>query len=386
MELKNFYKLMFDLKNLKKSILKKYIKNLELNEELEELKKYLKKLESLTSNNYNASFSIDGKNIQTDISYEIKELKKDIILLEKGEENLISDLKISEELDYLIKNIKQKTFDTFVTDRDGTINNYCARYQSSIQSIYNALFLYRFNTKNTKNPIIITSAPLEKIGIIDISIDPKNTFIYGASKGREFIDLKSKKYTFPIEKEKQEKLNILNKELALILSKKEYEKFSLIGSGLQFKFGQTTIARQDIMKSVSEKESLNFLNFVKSLVKKLDPRGSFFRIEDTGKDIEIILTIDSKEKNLKDFDKGDGLNFIKETLKLNFENKNILVCGDTFSDVKLVEKAAFYTDKVTSIFITEDEKLKKEVSIFCKDSFFVSKPDSLVTFLNKKSL
>ena len=52
-------------------------------------------------------------------------------------------------------------FHNLITDRDGTINNYCGRYKSSVQSAYNSIFLSRFATDCCQNSIILTAAPLQ---------------------------------------------------------------------------------------------------------------------------------------------------------------------------------------------------------------------------------
>ena len=88
----------------------------------------------------------------------------------------------------------------------------------------------------------------------------------------------------------------------------------MIGSGLQKKFGQTTIARQDITDSVPSQESIEFRRTLQNLVTELDPDGQFFRIEDTGLDIEIILTVpsDASVEELTDFSKGNGVGFLND--------------------------------------------------------------------------
>ena len=52
-------------------------------------------------------------------------------------------------------------FHNLITDRDGTINNYCDRYKSSIQSAYNSIFLTSFCRTNCTNAVILSAAPLQ---------------------------------------------------------------------------------------------------------------------------------------------------------------------------------------------------------------------------------
>jgi hypothetical protein len=330
-----------------------------------------------------------GKVIYMDLTYEIEELKKDIYFLEHSEDEFYSylegfhagfDREVMSGIDYF-NNIR---FRNFITDRDGTINNYCGRYRSSVQSVYNALFLIRFAKSRTQNAVILTSAPLENGGLLNISIDPENIFILAGSKGREYINTSCIRGYFPIGGKKQKKLNILNKKLSMLIKKTEYEIFSLIGSGLQFKFGQTTIARQDIYNSISTGESENFLNTVIEIVNETDPEGKYFRIEDTGKDIEIVLTVESgiASGNLKDFDKGDGVQYLDRTLELGLMSGSNLICGDTGSDVPMVAYSAEKTKSTFTIFVTEDRELRERVLSVCGHSFFVRSPDALVAILN----
>jgi len=197
----------------------------------------------------------DSKKISARLLYEISELQKDIFFLKNSEKQFIEYLEnlhegFLEQVNDGIEKLKGLNFNCFITDRDGTINNYCGRYISSVQAVYNSVFLTRFARKKASNPIIITSAPLKGPGLVDVSVNPDKTFIYAASKGREYIDLNGKRKTYPIEKNKQRLLDSLNKRLSDLVKNPAFEMFSMIGSGLQFKFGQTTIARQDIRKSI----------------------------------------------------------------------------------------------------------------------------------------
>ena len=161
-----------------------------------------------------------------------------------------------------------------------------------------------------------------------------------------------------------------------------YELFKWIGSSLQFKFGQTTVARQDIYGSIPATESEAFMNVIEELTRDIDPQGEYFRTEDTGKDIEIILTVDG-ESGLKDFDKGDGVLFLDEELDLGLSRGGNLVCGDTPSDVPMVAAALIKSTGTSTIFVTRDETLKAAVRQVCGRAHFVSEPDVLVCLLNQ---
>ncbi|MBC2696496.1 MAG: trehalose 6-phosphate synthase [Desulfobacteraceae bacterium] len=328
----------------------------------------------------------DSKKISARLIYEISELKKDIFFLENTEKKFIEHLEklhdgFINQVNKGIEKLQGLKFNCFITDRDGTINNYCGRYCSSVQSVYNSVFLTRFARKKAINSIIITSAPLSGPGILDVCVNPDKTFIYAASKGRECIDLSGERKIYRIEEKKQRLLNNLNKRLLNLVKKPVFEKFSMIGSGLQFKFGQTTIARQNIRKSIPESESKEFLEKIGQIVQEIDPGQENFRIEDTGLDIEIILTIEDSLSGAKDFDKADAVRYLDDALKLNMKQGPHLICGDTSSDVLLIEAAMEKTPDTWTVFVTKDRELAARVKAICSNSFIVTEPDILVTIL-----
>lgn len=326
-----------------------------------------------------------GRNIEVDLGYEIKELEKDIFYLEQGEEAFLESLSdlhpgFKEQVEQGADTLRELGFNCFITDRDGTTNNYCGRYRSSVQSIYNAVFLTRFSGK-VENPVMLTSAPLKDFGLVDVSVAPDGVMVYAASKGREFIGLDGVRRNFPIDDEKQNLIERLNARLSDLVGRPEYEKFSLIGSGLQFKFGQTTIARQDITGSIPDGESRNFLRLVAKIVSECDPDGGNLRIEDTGLDVEVILTIKDASQGLKDFDKGDGVKYLDAEIGMGMEKGPHLICGDTSSDVPMVEAAMEKCPDTWAVFVTKDDKLAGRVRDACPNSVIVPEPDVLVTIL-----
>lgn len=328
----------------------------------------------------------DRKKVEVDLTYEITELKKDIFYLEHPEEEFLQYLEsfhpgFCKEVGDGARKLNGLHFNCFITDRDGTINNYCSRYRSSIQSAYNSIFLTRFARSRTARAVILTSAPLEGPGIADVSVNPEKTFVYAASKGREFLDRNQRRRTYPIEKRKQMRLDQLNDRLRDLVKKPRFEKFSLIGSGLQLKFGQTTIARQDISQSIPEEESEEFLKKIVSLVREIDPQEEDFKIEDTGLDIEIVLTTEDLRSGRKGFDKGDAVRYLDSELNLGLENGPHLICGDTSSDVPMIEASMEKTSDTWSVFVTKNNDLAQKVTALCPNAVIVTEPDILVGIL-----
>jgi hypothetical protein len=395
--LKELYQLKAETRELREPVVKNIIKQRVVGRAcVESLKNALYSLETIYIDDDTGQrlLRLDGmKQIEVDLTYEIRELQKDIYYLEHGEDKFIEYLAkfipgFYTYVNHGVDTLKGMHFDAFITDRDGTTNNYCGRYRSSVQPIYNSVFLTRFAKHRCNYPIIITSAPLKDFGILNVSINPAHTFIYAGSKGREFIDLDEEFHRFPIEEKKEKLIHLLNERMQVLLQEQDFEKFNFIGSALQIKFGQTTVARQDISHSIRDEESAAFLEKVKSVVREIDPTGKNFRIEDTGLDIEIILTIDGAANGspIKDFDKGDGLAFITGKLGMRPSERPTLVCGDTPSDIPMLKKAVEMFEDVWAVFVTRDEKLKMEVKEICPNSFTVPYPDILLTILGLLSL
>ncbi len=389
--LQQFYELMFYTKRMREKIVRHILNGHKVEQELIGIINTalnILKTTPFIDGKYRLSY-LKNRSASLNLTYEIEELEKDIFFLTHSKKDFYHYLEklhpgLQEQVRDGHKVFRTIKFKNFITDRDGTVNNYCGRYKSSIQSVYNAVFLTRFATGCSENAILLTSAPLENVGLLDISVSPQDVFIFAGSKGREYAGKNGVRGQFPIKKTKQEKLNILNHRLCDLVKKPEYEIYSLIGSGLQFKFGQTTIARQDIYNSIPERESEDFLNLVTAIVSEVDPHNEFFRIEDTGKDIEIILTIekDGKTNGLKEFDKGDGIIFLNEELNLGIEEGPNLICGDTRSDIPMVSVAMNRSNNTWAIFVTEDDDVKRAVNKVCPRSFFVTEPDTLIALLD----
>jgi len=389
--IKQFYELMFQTRDVRRKIINEYLNNLEPKlEDIEKLKKAFRSLQDIPREN--SKFVLkhqQDKKIYVNPDYEIEELKKDIKYLTSSNKHFLNYLKdlhenfsnnVTQGMDFL-GNIE---FENFISDRDGTVNNYCGRYNSSIQSVYNAVFLIDFIGKMERG-IILTSAPLSDTGFLDVNIIPTGFYVFAGSKGREFI-WNNKRYELDIDPASQKNLNQLNDELKKLIDKNEYEIFSLIGSGLQFKFGQTTIARQDIYNSIPQEKSKKFMVDVVDIVRKIDPDEEYFAIVDTKKDLEIVLKNRNNADQKKDFDKGDGIKFITDELSVDITKGNNIICGDTESDLAILDYAMSKTKNNYTIFVTKDSSLKQKVKDLCSNALFVDSPDELITILYKYSI
>lgn len=359
-----------------------------------------------------AECETDIPSVETRLEYEIGELEKDIAYFHRGDGGLREAMEgarsgVVEEAARLSEHLSRALaeaggrFGTFITDRDGTVVNYCARYRSSGQAAYNALYLSRFAAGAARRSVILSSGPLDG-GLLDLSVIPPGVFVYAGSKGREYCDERGRRGACPIPGDQLKVIESLNDRLDVLLCRPANRIFSLIGSAVQHKHGQTTVARQDTESSIPERESTRFLNEVTELVREVDPELRHLRIEDTGKDIEITLTVAGGDRpqypdDAADdegaatvsaapaFDKGSGVRFLNESLELEVESGSVLVCGDTASDLPMLDQALRWNPNVTAVFVTEDRELRRAVRRRIAGAFFVSTPDALVTALNASS-
>lgn len=325
--------------------------------------------------------------VHLDLRYETEELRRDLILITSGEAELDTYLHtvhphFDQQVQSLVAPLREYAFVNLITDRDGTINNYCSHYLSSVQSAYNALYLCRF-ARSIHSAVILTSAPLVNGGLVDISTAPPHCFVLAGSKGREYSDRYGHHHTLPLPPHKHQLLDTLNTRLESLLHHPVYQPFTLIGSGFQRKVGQTTIARQDVGESIPRADSDAFLQTVIALVRQLDPAGEYFGITDTARDIEITLTVaNGQAGEVREFDKGDGVRMLDKLLNLRIAHQPTLLCGDTDSDLALLAAALELNPAQTqTVFVTTSPSLRERVRSLCKRALFADSPDVLLTAL-----
>ncbi len=350
----------------------------------ESLANALSAIDALPGNRTDKTLQAGDRQVTVTLDYERNELQKDIFFLEHDDDEFFSYLSdahdgFAGEVEDAVQFLRSNRPSAFVSDRDGTVNNYCGRYRSSHQPIWNAVYLTRYAQDVVDAPVILTSAPLTNGGLLDLTAMPERSTSYAGSLGREYSDRAGRTGAMDIDPTQAAALSRLNERIDALLSEPDFRVFALIGSGLQHKFGQTTVARQDIHGSIPDDHSARFLDAIRSAVHEVDSAGETFGIEDTGKDIEIMLTVDGA----RGFSKGDGLEYLNEALGLGVTEAASLICGDTASDLAMAEKAVELggADRAAALFVTRDEGLRRAVKGAVRRCHFVSTPDVLVTAL-----
>ena len=325
-----------------------------------------------------------GQTTVVEILYEIRELERDGLWLASGGGDFQEDLFgipglfawAEQGRAYLEKCLPFH----LITDRDGTINPYGGLYRSSVQPLWNAFLLGRFARHHPDRSVILTSGPMASPGILDLTTMPDDPWIFSASKGREFFAPREDRY-FQEEAAPLllEKMHLLEIELkALLEEKSAYSSLQRIGSGFQKKYLQFTLARQDIYGSVPESLSLEIRSRLEELLEQLDPDREFFHLEDTGLDLEILLSTEGG--SIRKFDKGDGLRLLTDNLSF-LRGGPLLICGDTASDLPLLEEALRQKRLAGALFVTEDPDLQNRARALFPETLFLTHPEALALAL-----
>uniref|UniRef100_A0A915L807 alpha,alpha-trehalose-phosphate synthase (UDP-forming) n=1 Tax=Romanomermis culicivorax TaxID=13658 RepID=A0A915L807_ROMCU len=256
-------------------------------------------------------------------------------------------------------------FDYFFSDRDGTLRSYTCTYASSVQGAYSGVIQATFAHRCTQYAAIVTSAPLQNIGILDVLVVPDGYYCYGASGGREWYVKASKKFKdTSISDADLQILEVLADRIALLLQKPEFRQFAWIGSGLQRHYGHVTVTRQDVYHSIDQDISDKLFMAVCQLVNEMDPSGDRLHFSDTETDIKIHL---KAKLSGKTFTKGHGIQLFAEKMKLDLSRGNILVCGDSETDLPMLQEALLINPQnVYTVFVTKNEELRAKVIDLCQ--------------------
>ncbi|MFW5683700.1 MAG: hypothetical protein ACOC1I_02505 [Spirochaetota bacterium] len=337
-------------------------------------------LEALPGEHHHREVSVDGRDLRINLDYEFQELERDLVCLDDGMSGLDPLLHVpgrfEEELEALRSLFGSTRYSAVFSDRDGTIANYCGRYRSSHQPFYAAVRVGRFAAERSRDFFIVTSGPLYGHGLLSLSCFPPETVHLAGSKGREFLLADGTTGSFPLTDVQRAAMITLDEMIRALLERPEYRLLTMIGSGYQRKFGQLTVSRQDIHRSVPAEVSESFLRDLRGMVDEFDVGGGRFELDDTGFDIEITLTAEGSQT--RGFNKGDGVAFLADSLGHDLRHDPVLVCGDTPSDLPMLEHLAESGYETHAIFVAADGDLERQVRRLATRAVVCSGPDVLV--------
>ncbi|KRX14197.1 Alpha,alpha-trehalose-phosphate synthase [UDP-forming] 2 [Trichinella nelsoni] len=283
-------------------------------------------------------------------------------------------------------------FRYFFSDRDGTLKDYACSYTSSIQPAYSAVIQATFANRCTQYAAILTSAPLMNYGILDMVVLPDGYFCYGASIGREwYIDATRK---FKDNSIGEREMNLLEKVADAVreqLCRPEFQMFNWIGSGLQKHYGHITVAHQDCYRSVPADRSAKWIETIRALVQAVDPDNRTFLLYEGETDVRVLLrSVHGTQTTV--FTKGDGIELFLREMELSLDDGNVLVCGDSDTDLPMLSKVlSLNPERTYTIWVTQSDKLKRDVETLCgrfnnANYAFVSSPGVLLSAMAQATI
>uniref|UniRef100_A0A183BTQ7 T6PP_N domain-containing protein n=1 Tax=Globodera pallida TaxID=36090 RepID=A0A183BTQ7_GLOPA len=274
-------------------------------------------------------------------------------------------------------------FNYFFTDRDGTLKSYSCSYVASIQPAYSGVIQAQFARRCAQTCAIVTTAPMMRLGILDVCTIPEGYYYIGASAGREwFVDPANKFKDQSIPEADLEKLNYVFDSISDLLEHPEFKIFAWIGSGLQKHYGHVTLAHQDVFGTVSRELKELIDRKIRAIVEDTDPSRQLLEVKTTETDIKIFI----KSEFGHIFDKGNGIQLLIEHLKCDLREGTILVCGDSETDIPMLRTCLEHNPKnVYTVWVAPESNvaLRQKVAKLC-ESFgnehfvFVSSPEVLL--------
>ncbi|KAI1727493.1 glycosyltransferase family 20 domain-containing protein [Ditylenchus destructor] len=272
-------------------------------------------------------------------------------------------------------------FHYFFTDRDGTLKSYSCSYSASIQPAYSGVIQAQFARRCAQTCAIVTTAPLMRIGVLDVNTIPEGYYYIGASAGRDwFIEPGNKFKDQSIPDQDLELLDSVFSAISDLLDDPKFKHFNWVGSGLQKHYGHVTVGHQDAFGSVPTQQVKTLDKKIRDIVNDIDPHEQTLSIQETDTDVKIFI----KSESGGIFDKGHGIKLLVEHTKCDLKAGNILVCGDSATDVPMLRYCLENNPQgVFTVWVTTNEELRQKVKELCEsydnhNFVFVSCPEVLL--------
>ena len=359
-----------------------------------ELGEILAEIDSLCEPDGTLRFDTPGGPISTHVRYERTELRRDALLAAEGFDAIIDETSESHggstpvealrahggstlaEAEMLAESLCGRRFDRFITDRDGTVNGYCARYATAVQPAWAAHCLTRFVEGCCGRSVMLTAGPLRGPGIVDLSTMPSDAMVLAASKGREYRREDGDEGAQPLPEAGQAALERFTSAVTALHAEERYRIFAYVGSGLQVKHGMVAVGYQDTAATVPRELAAEYHRRLEEAIGESDPERTLLGVEDTGREMEVALREGTGGRH--GFDKGDGIEWLDTALRLELAGRRVLICGDTSSDVPMVERAAALGARVTAIFAGGDKTVRERVGAQSEEAYFVESYEALL--------
>ena len=149
------------------------------------------------------------------------------------------------------------------------------------------------------------------------------------------------------------------------------------------------MSKQDVYNSVSLRKSAEWQELVRREVEAVDPE--FKTLEFIPGDLDIKVYIKAKMGG-NIFHKGHGIRLFAQHMDLDLKEGNILVCGDTETDLEMLHECLSINPKHTyTVWVTQNEKLRERVKEICeevgnKSYVFVSCPEVILGAMSQATI
>ena len=210
--------------------------------------------------------------------------------------------------------------------------------------------------------------------IADLHALPRRACVLAGSLGRQIVDTAGRGIDAPLSREKAALLESINARLAMLLADPDWRAFAYVGSGLQFRRGETVLARQDSRDSIDEDASLALLEHVHDIVDAVDPEREHFRVEDDGCDVVVTPTASADDAG-QEYSAREGLRALEQALGADFAKGSHLVCCTGQDGLELLEALTEKNRDVRCLFVGDREDLGRKARELCPHTALAAHPD-----------
>lgn len=320
----------------------------------------------------------EGEILRLDLTEETTQLENDVLYLEEGREALFKHLAkhrhgFRDAVRRALRELAPVNAKLLLCQAEAI---FCAPGQgwlTAVQPAWNAVSLGRFAAARAKQAVLWSAAPLTGSGLADRCALPPRSVTLAASLGRQIVDSAGRVTDWPLPAQKTALLTAINARLALLMTEPDWRAFAYVGSGLQFRHGETVVARQDGRERIDEDTSLDLLEHIHDIVDAVDPEREHFLVEDDG--LDVYVTPRGNGKAGQDFGPAEGLAALAAALELDPAQGPHLACCGGPSGLELLEALVARCDAVHCLFVTDREELGAKARDLCPRTAVVAHPD-----------
>lgn len=317
--------------------------------------------------------------LRLDLAAEAGQLENDVLYLEEGREALMKHLGrqrhgLRDAVRQGLRELAAQGLETLLCQADALLCAPGQRFVTAVQPAWNAVALGRFAAARAARTVLWSAAPLSGPGLADLRTLPRRACVLAGSLGRQIVDATGRESASPLSLAKASLLEGINARLAMLLADPDWRAFAYVGSGLQFRRGETVLARQDSRESIDEDASLALLEHVHDIVDAVDPEREHFRVEDDGCDVVVTPTASADDAG-QEYSAREGLRALEQALGADFAKGSHLVCCTGQDGLELLEALTEKNRDVRCLFVGDREDLGRKARELCPHTALAAHPD-----------